>query len=330
MVHKLLIFIVLIVVILLGVSQYFVYQGDQAISKGDPETALPLYNRAKQIFPFRFDIEEKTRGAKLIQQSNLSYKQISEVDAEIENAEIQNIPSLSTLPSSRQLKQGEVVVPILMYHHIEANPRPYDPVYASLFVTPAQLDSQLQYLSSHNFNPISLDQLYQALNGNYVLPVNPVVLTFDDGYKSFYDNAFPLLKKYQFKAIEFVITNVTTYPAYLSWNQIIELDKSGLVEIGAHTRTHPSLNTLSKSGIDNEVKGSKSDIESHIGKTIHWFAYPYGTYNDLVISSVKDAGFTGAVSVIYSPVQSADKLYFLPRVMVDGRFSLDEFSKRLY
>ncbi len=64
-------------------------------------------------------------------------------------------------------------------------------------------------------------------------------------------------------------------------------------------------------------------------KPVNFFAYPYGNYSDFIIKNVKDAGFQGAVSIIYGSVQSKDKLFTMPRVMVDGRFRLQEFGSRL-
>lgn len=299
-------------------------QADSLIKQGKPEDAIILYDQANHLFPFRQDVVEDLEGARLIVESDLDYGKVYQI-----GAEYQEVPPLSQLPSSIVLKPNELFVPILMYHHIRINPRPYDPLWAALNVRPEQLDSQLQYLSSHNFHTIFMDDLYNALMGKKILPDNPIILSFDDGYSTFYDNAFPLLKKYKMKAIEFVITDVAGASAYLSWNQILQIDKSGLVEWGAHTRHHPNLPDLRASLVVDEVSGSKAGLENHLKKPIHWFAYPYGGYNNYDITVVKNSGFWGAVSTNYGTVQSTDKLYVLPRIMVDGRFTLDNIAKRI-
>lgn len=300
----------------------------QLNSENKAEEALTLYTQAQRLAPYRTDLPKLISGAALIVQSNKEYGQLTGVDEEIENAEIQTLPPVST-PLEKVVAPGQVVIPVLMYHHIEVNPRPYNALWASLFVTPDQLNQQFKYLLDHHFHPIFLEELYSALKGTFILPDHPIVLTFDDGYRSFYTNAFPLLKKYHFKATQFMITAVTTYPAYSTWDQVIEMDRSDLVEMAAHTRHHPDLTQLSKASINIEVKGSKSDIEDHLHKPIHWFAYPYGTYNNTVIQAVKDAGFLGAASVIYGYKQSLDSIYLMPRIMVDGRFSINEFASRV-
>src|SRR5205823_416252 len=111
-------------------------------------------------------------------------------------------------------------------------------------------------------------------------------------------------------------------PAYLTWDEIVEMDKSGLIEFGAHTRHHANLPDLSQAAMVDEVEGSKKDLEEHLNKPILWFAYPYGGYNNLVMAEVQKSGFVGAVSTIYGAGQSKDKLFLEPRIMVDGRYSL--------
>ncbi len=318
-------FIILSVGILLfgyNQSTNFKNQGDLLVKQGRVGEAIILYNKARSIFPLRSDVTDNLEAANLILQSDLTYETISDLDF----AEVQIAPDL---PAIGALQPNEVFVPILMYHHIDVNPKPEDPVWASLFVTSDQLNSQLEYLTAHGYTSITLDELYAALNNKATLPKQPIVLTFDDGYRTFYTNAYPLLKKYNVKATEFVITQVEGAPAYLTWDQILEMDKSGLVRFGAHTRHHPNLPDLSQTSIINEVQGSKSDLEDHLKKEITWFAYPYGGYTNSVVEVVRNAGFKGAVSTIYGAGQSSSKLYIEPRIMVDGRYSLANFIARI-
>jgi peptidoglycan/xylan/chitin deacetylase (PgdA/CDA1 family) len=321
--------ILIIIIAILGVianekSGVLVARGDLLLQQNKPLEALLYYKEAQNIFPLRQDAKDNINSLQLVLNSQNEYNEI--IDAEY--AEVQTIPALQNLPAV-SLKSGEYFVPILMYHHIRINPHPELPLWASLNVTPDELNNELNYLSTNKFHVITLTDLYNIINNNQKLPDKPIILTFDDGYANFYENAFPLLKKYKMKAIEFVITQVETAPAYLSWDQIIDLDKSGLVEIGAHTQHHPFLTDLTASLINKEIMGSKSDIESHLGHKVNWFAYPYGAYNNFIIEETQKAGFLGAVSVNYSSIQNKDKLFVLPRIQVDGRFTLDEFAKRV-
>lgn len=305
-----------------GESNNLISQGNTALKEGNPEEAVLLFLRARDTFPLRFDVNDDLKGARLILESDAQYGNVYQI-----SEQVQEVPP--GVVSHVALKPNEYWVPILMYHHIRVNPRPRDPVWAALNVTSEQLDSQLNYLMMHGYHAITLDELTEVLAGRATLPDNPVILTFDDGYQTFYDNAFPILQKYHMKAVSFVITGVLTNAAYMTWDEVTKIDKSGLVQFAAHTRQHPSLVYLSPSSLLDEIKGSKDDLEAHLHKPIRWFAYPYGSYNDQVVKVVKDAGFVGAVSTIYGAVQSGDKIYLLPRIMVDGRFTLDNVVQRL-
>lgn len=301
-------------------------QADQLVKNDQIAEAIILYDKAQAIFPFRLDIANDIQGARLVLQSSIDYSTISDIDY----AEVQVAPPITSLPATKVLQPNEIFVPILMYHHIEVNPMPNDPLWASLYVTPLHLDSQLNFLTANGYTSISLDDLNNALHGSFTLPKNPIILTFDDGYESFYTNAYPLLKKYKIKATEFVITQVVSInKAYLTWNQISEMDKSGFIFFGGHTRHHPNLTNLTQAGIINEVQGSKSDLEAHLAKPTTWFAYPYGSYNDAVVQTVKDSGYVGAVSTIYGLGQSKEGEYLAPRIMVDGRYALSDFVARI-
>lgn len=304
-------------------SQTLKKQADALVAAGKPNEAMVVYNQALSAFPLRSDIKADIEGTKLIIASDTDYGRIYQIEEQI-----QPEPALGQTPKVNLLP-NEIFVPILMYHHIEVNPRPQDPVWAALYVSPGQLDAQLSYFTSHNFHPISLDELYSALSGHGILPPKALVLTFDDGYRTFYDAAFPLLKKYHVKATQFVITRVVDSAPYLTWNQISEMDKSGLVELGAHTEHHPNLPDLPQSVTVEEIVGSQKDLESHLRKPVHWFAYPYGSYNNFTIQTVKDAGFWGAASTVYGAGQSAGRLFLLPRIMIDGRFTLDNIARRI-
>lgn len=303
-------------------SNLLAAHADTLLKYGNSQQALALYKKAQHTFPFRWDLADDISGTQLILQSEKDYGRIHDF------SEFQELPPITNLQSTR-LNANELFVPILMYHHIRVNPMPNDPVWAALNVSPDQLNQQLSYLTSHNYHTITLDELLDALNGRISLPVNPIILSFDDGYRTFYTNAFPLLKKYDMRAVQFVITQVVGIDAYLTWPQILEMDRSGLVEFGAHTQHHPNLPDLNNAAIVDEIKGSKFDLEQQLKKPINWFAYPYGSYNAFIIQTVQDAGFKGAVSTIYGTNQSKDNMYLFPRIMVDGRFTLDNIVKRI-
>lgn len=314
-------FLVLIFFLLYYQSEALKRQGDDLLKFDKPEQAIEVYKRVLQTYPFRLDINNDIEGARLVAESSKQY-------AEIVDEEFQNIPDLSNIPAV-SLAPNELFVPILMYHHIRPTPISNGSVSLALNVTPKQLEDQLIYLKNNGYTTITFDELEDALTKKTTLPKKPIILTFDDGYRDFYENAFPILKKYDAKATEFVITKVLGFSPYLTWNQVKEMDKSKLITIGAHTRHHPNLPDISQKDIVDEIKGSKSDLEGQLKKQINWFAYPYGSYNSFIMETVKDAGFKGAASTVYGTNQSKDNEFLEPRIMIDGRFTLDNIARRI-
>ena len=309
-------------------SSVYIKQGTDALNAGRINEATEFYNKARDVFPYRPSVGQSLEALNLFVNADTQYGKSYDIPSVINPAAT---PQPAASPSAAPLSRPphEVKVPILMYHHIRINPRPKDPVWAALNISPQQLENQLQYFISHGYNTITLDELSDVLLGKIQLPQNPIVLTFDDGYSSFYENAYPLLKKYNMKAINFVITGVVGAGVYLNWSQIKEMDKSSLITFGAHTKHHPALVSLSPKLIQEEIKGSKSDLEKQLKKSIHWFAYPYGSYNNKVAQFVKEAGFSGAVSTSFGVIQAIDSSFFMPRIMVDGRYTLDMLIKKL-
>lgn len=121
-----------------------------------------------------------------------------------------------------------------------------------------------------------------------------VSLNFDDGYLSTYDIAIPILDKAHLKSTQYIITGAFNKKGYVSQSQVLEMCREGH-EIGAHTRTHPHLDTLSDAAARSEIFGSRTDLQS-MGINPLTFAYPYGAFSTSTVEIVKAAGFLGARS----------------------------------
>ncbi len=124
-----------------------------------------------------------------------------------------------------------------------------------------------------------------------------VSLQFDDGWKSIYQNAVPVLDQANFKSTQFIVSGYLepTFPGYMRVNEVLDMQARGH-EIGAHTRTHSDLTTLSTIEARAEIQGSRDDLLA-IGLTpVNFFAYPFGSYNTSVINLVKEASFSGGRS----------------------------------
>lgn len=178
-------------------------------------------------------------------------------------------------------------VPVLMYHEIAAGPN-------SLYVAPHELAAHLEYLTHKGYTPVTLEQVYLNFTGGGPLPERPVVLTFDDGYISFYTNAMPLLRQHGAAATLFVISGFVGKPGYVTWDQVTEMAAEG-IEMGAHTVTHHDLTTLRDDQLAAQIRDSRAAIEQRTGRAVTFFAYPSGRYDDRTPAAVKNAGLHGAV-----------------------------------
>lgn len=254
--------------------------------------------------------------------------------------EVKTVPDFQTLLKVRPkptpkpkltipLNYGRTVnIPILTYHYIGDNPNPEDKARDNLSVSPVKFDEQMKYLSEHGYNPITLDMLYQGLMGLSNLPAKPVVLTFDDGYIDFYLIAYPILKRYNLHAVSFIPTGLIGQGYYLTWEQIKEMDQSGLISFQAHSVNHYNLVSLNSEQLKYQLTQSKSTLESQLGKPVNFMSYPYGTADETIWQAVKEAGYLGAVGTYYGSTESEGNLIDMPRIKISGSLSIEDFSKQ--
>jgi peptidoglycan/xylan/chitin deacetylase (PgdA/CDA1 family) len=140
------------------------------------------------------------------------------------------------------------------------------------------------------FRTLGLPDVVGYLKDRTPLPERSVLLTFDDGYRSVYDEAFPVLRRHGMRATVFLTVGTSggTDPdrrlpslsgrAMLSWGEIREMRDAG-IEFGAHTLTHPDLTLLESAQIEREIGDSKAIVEDALGGPVSSFAYPYGSYD---------------------------------------------------
>ncbi|MBE6073388.1 MAG: polysaccharide deacetylase family protein [Selenomonas ruminantium] len=200
-------------------------------------------------------------------------------------------------------------VMVLNYHKV-------DNTFISLAVRPDDFEAQMKYLSDNGYHTISPDELYDSLAGTGELPENPVLITFDDGYEDNYTNAYPILKKYGFKATIFVITSFLGKDKnYMTWDQARELDANG-ISIESHTVDHKSMTDLTDEQLRMELVESKKKAEKELGHPVEYMAYPTGTYNLHIAEMVKEAGYKAAFTIKYGNVDKASNIYALERVPI--------------
>lgn len=185
-------------------------------------------------------------------------------------------------------------VPILTYHSIG-----YDK--GLLSVSPESFNWQMQYLKDGNFKVITLGELAEGLKNGKKFGRKTVVITFDDGYKDNFTSAYPILKKYGFKATIFLVSSfmgkIVDKDEFMDWIEAKEMAKYG-IEFGSHSKTHPYLPSIEKDDAKlwDEIYGSKKEIEEKLGLSVKFFCYPIGGFTEKIKEYVKNAGYEAAVT----------------------------------
>jgi peptidoglycan/xylan/chitin deacetylase (PgdA/CDA1 family) len=194
---------------------------------------------------------------------------------------------------------GFQTIPILTYHRFAEN-------CSSPLCMPAKtFERQMRYLKENGYHVITAEDLVAFLEYRQGLPQKSVLITMDDGYRSVYNIAYPILKKYGFKATLFIYTSfVGVSKMAITWDQLKEMQTNGFT-IGSHTIYHSDL-TNPKEGeseqehiarLKEELNGSKKIIDRKLGQDTYFLAYPFGYYDQRSIQMAKEAGYKLAMSV---------------------------------
>lgn len=185
------------------------------------------------------------------------------------------------------------IVPILMYHHVA--PGHAD---SKLFVSPEAFDRQVGFLVRRGFRVITLEELARTIRRGERVRLKTVLLTFDDGFRDFYEHAYPVLKRHRVPATVFAVANdvgkTREFP-FCSWEELREMSENG-IEVGSHTLTHASLPQLGARELEREIGESKKVLEAGLGKPVRFLSYPGGAFDDRARQAVKAAGYEAAVA----------------------------------
>ena len=218
-------------------------------------------------------------------------------------------------------------VPILMYHYLSSPPYDADKYRVDLSVLPSEFDKQLRYLKENGYTTISLNDLSLALAGRGELPEKPIILTFDDGYRDNYENAFPILKAHGMKATFFIITDLQDigHPAYMTWEMVEEMAAAGM-HIEIHTKSHPNLEERSDAYMEEEVGVAQEIIAFHTGVVPYFLTYPGGTYDDKTVEQVEALGLWGALTTSHGYTHTFEDRYEMKRVRIRNTTDIGFFA----
>lgn len=208
------------------------------------------------------------------------------------------------------------VVPILMYHSISPIQNPY---IKSLIVSPEAFQRQMRFLKNNRYNVLPLEALADLIREKKKIPPRTLAITFDDGYRDNYKYAYPVLKKYNLAAIIFVIVNEISRPQNdrLSWDEVKEMQDSGLITFGSHALgAEPLVNIKARGDLKREIFESKKVLEEKLGRKVNTFSYPEAKFNDEIRQLVIEAGYKLAAAGSRGKKFANDDIFALKRVRI--------------
>lgn len=215
-------------------------------------------------------------------------------------------------------------IPILMYHVLED----YSGTYEELYVSPQVFRQQLAYLKEEGYHTVKLQDVLEHWQNNKPLPEKPIVLSFDDGYRSMYTTAYPILKDFDYQGVFFLYNSKIDTDSGLSKEMVEEMVAGGM-EIGSHTLSHPDMTKISAAKLKKELEDSQRLLSELVGSPVLTLAYPAGRYNEKVIKATEEAGYLAAVTTEYGSASINQNPLRLKRVRINKSDGLKGFIKKI-
>lgn len=241
--------------------------------------------------------------------------------------EVKNIDPKKTAIADLATILSKKEVPVLCYHHIRNFKAGESENMKSYSVTPAAFAAQMKALSDSGYSTILPDQLYEYLVHDGVLPAKPVMLTFDDTDEEQYSIGKTEMNKYGFKGVYFIMTIAINRPRYMSKEQIKNLSDSGHV-IAGHTWDHHMVTKYQGEDWDTQLVKPRKQLEAITGKSITFFAYPFGLWNQAAIPEIKNRDYKLAF-ILSTKRDSTEPLYTVRRMIVPGQWSTNGMLKAM-
>lgn len=244
-------------------------------------------------------------------------------------------------PETSMYKHNPKEVVSLMYHHFQEGSA------NGVIISPTRFREHIIALKAQGYETITEQDYLNYQQGKTKLPLKPLLITIDDGYRSNYLEAFPILAEEGYKATVYLTTSKAEskpgYVEYMSWAEMKEMVDSGVMDIQSHT--HDLHYQLPKTGtnrgyalvdklptetyetwktrIKEDMRLSKQLIEQNLGNKVYAFAYPYGVYNEAVINMLKQEGYQIAFTITKGKNTISNSAMTLKRYTADGRFTAE-------
>ena len=222
---------------------------------------------------------------------------------------------------SSELTIDDFGIITIMYHRFEENK------YPSTNIRMTDFKEHLEMIKKNNIKFVNPLNFEDELNNNK--NQRKVLITIDDGYQSFYDNAWPILKESKIPFILFISTREVGKNGYMSWKNIKEIEKYDFVEIGNHSHTHDYLIDFDDVAIENDLKKSISIFEENLGKNSIFFSYPFGEYSLSLKKIVINLGFKYAFGQHSGVVDYTKNFFEMPRFPINEKYGETERFKTI-
>jgi peptidoglycan/xylan/chitin deacetylase (PgdA/CDA1 family) len=208
-------------------------------------------------------------------------------------------------------------------------------------ISVGKFEEHLKFIRDNGYHVITMGDFLQFIEGKKELPEKSLMITIDDGYEGVYTGAYPLLLKYRFPATIFVYRNYirkdeSSTQKSLTVAQILEMKKSGLIEVGSHSYSHMVMTRRGSMNdhdylvfLDHEIVESKKAIEDMLGLTLDTMAYPFGAYSFETNAIVKKAGFRAGFSVVPSYNTAGTDRFLLRRTIIYNTTNVIRLKKIL-
>ncbi|MGI8592839.1 MAG: polysaccharide deacetylase family protein [Solirubrobacteraceae bacterium] len=223
--------------------------------------------------------------------------------------------------------ERDVPVPILMYHLV--NDPPAGAPLPELYVAKDDFAGEMRWLKANGYTAVTLQRVYDLWRKGVALPRRPVVLTFDDGYRSIWANARPILRRMRWPGLLYLQLDMleNTSQGGISPGQVRALLAAGW-ELESHTTTHPDLTTLDDAQLTAELVDSRREIRRLFGRPATFFCYPAGRYDARVIDAVRRAGYLTATTTQYGNA-GPDQMLTLNRVRINRSDGVEGFAEKM-
>lgn len=225
---------------------------------------------------------------------------------------------------------GYQLVPILVYHNLAPQSK------GRMILNAKSFEEQMRYLKSHGYRVITLKEYVEFTSLKRQIPRKSVLLTFDDGYRSFLQYGYPILKELGFAATLFIYTDyVGAGGNAFTWADLKKLAAEGF-DVQAHSKSHgdmvraagESANEYDRR-LETELSQPKAQFQKNLGYTPDIIAYPYGRQDDVVAQRTKERGYTAAFTVRRQGSQSFVDPYRIHRIQIYPEMNMDEFARAL-